>query len=631
MGRDVLIVGGGIVGLCTAHYAAERGLRVTVVDRASPTDDGCSFGNVGMIVPSHVVPLAAPGMVSMGLRYMLSPESPFYVRPRPSLDLLRWGVRFWRAANARHVARAAPVLRDLHLASRACFEDLARTHDIGLVQRGLLMLCRTAHGLAEETRAAEHARSLGVPADVLGPSEAQALEPEVRLDVTGAVHYPLDCHLTPARLMAALRESLERSSVRFVWNASVTGWRKREGRVEAAITSQGELAADEFVLAAGVWSVPVARDLGLSLPMQAGKGYSLTLPAPRRLPALCAILSEARVAVTPMGGALRVGGTMELTGIDTTVDERRVRGIAKAVPQYLPDFAASDFEGVPAWCGLRPCSPDGLPYVGRTHRFRNLSIATGHSMMGVSLAPITGRLVADVLSGTDALDRLARARPGPLFMRNRTVKLDWRGVIPAITTPFNEDLRVDHGFLADHARWMVDGGCIGIVPIGSLGEGATLTAEREAPGARDLRPRGGGPRARHPRHLRAVHGGGRRSGPRRAADRLPRAHGAAAVRVQHRLARDARARGRRPGSDRPAVPAVQQPRRVPDGLHARAGRGPGRLVSPAGGRQGVEHRRPPRHRHPRAPERARARCWWAWTTRSWRASPRARSAGSPGS
>jgi D-amino-acid dehydrogenase len=411
VGREVLIVGGGVVGLFTAHYAAARGLSVTVLERGSPADAGCSFGNAGMIVPSHVVPLAAPGMVSLGLRYMLSPESPFYVRPRPSLELLRWGARFWRAANARQVARAAPVLRDLHLASRACFEELARAHDFGLVQRGLLMLCKTAHGLDEEARAAAHARSLGVPAHVLGPAEAQALEPGARLDVVGAVHYPLDAHLSPERLMAALRESLERSSVRTVWNASVTGWRTRDGVVEAAITTGGDVTADEYVLAAGVWSTPVARDLGLSLPMQAGKGYSLTLPEPRRLPALCALLSEARVAVTPMGRALRVGGTMELTGIDTAVNPRRVRGIVKALPRYFPDFAASDFDRVPAWCGLRPCPPDGLPYVGRTRRFRNLTIATGHSMMGVSLAPVTGRLVADVLSGTPPSIDIAALEP----------------------------------------------------------------------------------------------------------------------------------------------------------------------------------------------------------------------------
>jgi D-amino-acid dehydrogenase len=396
--KGFLIVGGGVIGLCTALEASARGLSVTIVDRGGPDDQGCSFGNAGMIVPSHMVPLAAPGMVAKGLRHMLSPESPFYVRPRADLDLLRWGTRFWRAATAERVARAAPVLRDLHLASRTAFEGAAA--EIGLVTRGLLMLCRTAKGLDEEAHHAAYARSLGLPANVLDAAAVQALEPGVRLSVVGAVHYPLDAHLEPTRLMAYLRGAAERASARTVWNANVTGWKTSAGRVDCVTTTQGDLAADEFVLAAGVWSDPVVRDLGLALPMQAGKGYSLTLPHPHRLPDHCAILAEASVAVTPMGGALRFGGTMELTGIDTRVNPARVRGIVKSVPAFMPDFAPSDFEGITPWCGLRPVSPDGLPYVGRTRRFANLSVATGHSMMGISLGPITGRLMADVLTGT---------------------------------------------------------------------------------------------------------------------------------------------------------------------------------------------------------------------------------------
>ena len=132
--------------------------------------------------------------------------------------------------------------------------------------------------------------------------------------------------------------------------------------------------------------------------MQAGKGYSVTLPDAPHLPRHCALLTEARVAVTPMDGALRVGGTLELCGIDTRVDAARVRGILKALPQYLPDLASVDFERLPVWCGLRPCPPDGLPYVGRTRRLSNVTVAAGHSMMGVSLAPVTGRLIAEILS-----------------------------------------------------------------------------------------------------------------------------------------------------------------------------------------------------------------------------------------
>jgi D-amino-acid dehydrogenase len=196
------------------------------------------------------------------------------------------------------------------------------------------------------------------------------------------------------------------------WKTTPVRWRCEGNRVASLETDRGDvIRGDEFVLAAGVRSTAIGEGLGVRLPMQAGKGYSLTLPAPRRLPSICAILTEARVAVTPMGDALRVGGTMELGVDDLSIDFHRVRGILRALPEYLPDFTADDFRDVPAWCGLRPCSPDGLPYIGRVGRFDNLSIATGHSMMGLSLAPITGKLVAQILSDEEPSIDVAMLSP----------------------------------------------------------------------------------------------------------------------------------------------------------------------------------------------------------------------------
>lgn len=400
MAKRVLIVGAGVVGLSTALWAAREGFDVTVVDGGTADGDGCSYGNAGMIVPSHVVPLAAPGMVARGLKWMWNAESPFYIRPRLDRELLTWGLRFWRSANAGHVARSAPVLRDLHLASRSIFEEWARDwgDDFGLTRLGLLMLCRTEDGFHEESRTAEQVRALGVPAEVLSAGEAKSLEPGLRVDVAGAVRYPLDCHLTPARLMTALSGAVQRAGAGIRWNTTVTGWIAGSGSVKAARSTAGDLQADEYVLAAGIGSTAMARDLGVRLPMQAGKGLSLTLQKPPGLPRHCAILSEAHVAVTPMGGALRVGGTMELAGLDRSVGPARVRGIVRAVTRYLPDFAEEDFRGVPVWSGLRPCSPDGLPYLGRVARYDNLSVATGHAMLGVSLGPVTGKLMAEVLA-----------------------------------------------------------------------------------------------------------------------------------------------------------------------------------------------------------------------------------------
>lgn len=366
-----------------------------------------------MIVPSHFIPLAAPGIVAMGLRWMWNPESPFYVKPRLDAGLISWGWKFWRAATPARVERAAPLLRDLSFASRACFEEIsASTGDgFGLVKRGLLMLCKTTHGLDEEAKTAVYARELGVPAEVLDAAGVAALDPGVRMDVAGAVYFPQDCHLSPERFMAGLRAELEYCGATFVDEAEVTGWRTSGRRVEAALTRRGEFGADEIVLCGGAWSPGIARDLEIALPMQAGKGYTLTLPQPRQLPQICAIFTEARVAVTPMGRSLRIGGTMEIAGLNDTINPARVRGIVKAVPEYYPDFATKDFEGIQPWVGLRPCSPDGLPYVGRCGAYDNLSAATGHAMMGVSLGPITGRLIAEILSGEAPSIDITRLSP----------------------------------------------------------------------------------------------------------------------------------------------------------------------------------------------------------------------------
>ncbi|PYI85081.1 MAG: FAD-dependent oxidoreductase [Verrucomicrobia bacterium] len=398
--KSVLIVGGGVIGLCTAYYAARKGHRVTVVDRESAVHEGCSYGNAGMVVPSHFIPLAAPGIVALGLKWMWNPESPFYIKPRLNRDLLNWAWKFWRAATPAHVGRSAPLLRDLHLGSRACFVELADLlgNEFGLVTKGLLALCQTEHALDEELKTAEQARKLGIPAEVLDAKQTANLDPNVRMDIAGSVYFPKDCHLTPSRFMVGLKQNLETAGVRFAWNTEVTGWRVRGNSIEAVRTTDGDFTADEYVLCGGSWSPGIARDLRLNLPMQAGKGYSLTLPNPRQLPQICALLTEARVAVTPMSQTLRFGGTMEIAGLNENINPVRVQGIIKAVPKYYPDFSPQDFEGIRPWCGLRPCSPDGLPYVGRTQRYQNLSLATGHAMLGLSLGPITGKLMAEILS-----------------------------------------------------------------------------------------------------------------------------------------------------------------------------------------------------------------------------------------
>ncbi len=400
MSKRIVVVGGGVIGLSVAYYCAQRGHRVTVLDREANTGDGCSSGNAGMIVPSHFVPLAAPGMVWLGFKWMWNPESPFYIRPRLNLDLFRWGLRFCTAATATRVKNAAPILRDLNLASRELYCQLADSGvEFGLERRGLLMLCKSQHAMDEEAVAAEKANELGVPAQVLDSRQAAELDPAVTMDICGAVYFPKDCHLQPDRFLKALEASIQANGGTILRPVHVLGFRKQAEHIQAVTTADGEIEGDEFVLCGGAWSTEVAQALALAIPMQAGKGYSLTVPNPIEMPKICSIFTEARVAVTPMGGSLRFGGTMEISGLNLEINQARVQGIIKSVPKYYPKFSTSQFEGIQPWRGLRPCSPDGMPYIGRTNRYNNLVIGTGHAMMGLSLAPITGTLIAQIIDG----------------------------------------------------------------------------------------------------------------------------------------------------------------------------------------------------------------------------------------
>lgn len=399
--RSVIVCGGGIVGLCVAHYLAREGFAVTVIERNGPGAGSCASGSAGYVSPSHVAPIAAPGMVWQGLKWMASSRSPFYIKPRLDPELLRWSWLFARSCTSEHTRRAAPVLRDLCLASRQLFLQLAEQtgNPFDLRTEGLLNLCKTAEGLEHESKGlARLANEVGIQARVLDAKQTAEMEPAVRIDVVGSVYFPIDAHLTPPKLVSTLLTLLSKQQVNLCWNTNVTGWRSGPHHVTAVSTSRGDFAADEYVVATGSWTPETVRDLALRLPMQPGKGYSLTIEAPRFRLTKPHILTERRVAVTPMGDKLRFGGTMELSGHSGNVRLERVEQIIDAAITYFPDFRRNDFAGTEPWFGYRPVSPDGMPYVGRFKRYRNLTAACGHAMLGVTLAPITGMLVSDILS-----------------------------------------------------------------------------------------------------------------------------------------------------------------------------------------------------------------------------------------
>jgi len=395
----VVILGAGVIGLCSAYYALRRGLAVTVIEREPAGGDNCSMGNAGMIVPSHFIPLAAPGMISKGLRWMFNRESPFYIRPRLDPALAKWAWQFYRHSTPQHVARTRELLRDLNLESRRLFVELSSEEDFGLQTRGMLMLCKTAKGLDDEADVAAAAHEIGVKAEVLDAAAAAKLDPGVTMDIAGAVHFPQDCHLDPARFMASMRRRVLALGGEIVSDTEIDHVETRAGKVVALTGGERRFEGDQFVLAGGSWTPGLLRQVGFKLLMQAGKGYSLTLPRPPELPEVCSIFVEAKVAITPMDGRLRFAGTMEVGGLDLSIDPARVRGIVKSVHAYFPKFSESDFPDGKPWAGLRPVSPDGIPYLGKVPGISNLIAATGHAMMGLSLGPVSGRLVAGLLMG----------------------------------------------------------------------------------------------------------------------------------------------------------------------------------------------------------------------------------------
>ncbi len=399
----VVVVGAGIVGLCVAEALMRDGFDVVVLERAQRERDGASFGNAGLIVPSHVVPLAAPGVLGQGLRWMLDRESPFSVRPRLDLDLVRWGLTFMRSATAAHVVRSAPLLRDLHLRSKALHLALAERLGSAVSAprcAGVMVVCAGRHALEEEAGIAERAVELGLRAEELSAAAVteRVAGPEVRC--VGGVHYLDDAHASPNALMRALQAHLEERGAGLRWDAEVAGFERDGGRVSGVRLRGGEVvAAERVVLAGGVASAHLARSLGAYVPLQTGRGYSVTLDSAEPRPALPLLLSEARVAVTPLSEGVRIGGTMEIAPLDRPVDPRRVLGIARSTERFLPGYRAETLTALPVWTGARPVSADGMPYLGPLRRDPRVVIAAGHGMMGFSLGPVTGELVADLVAG----------------------------------------------------------------------------------------------------------------------------------------------------------------------------------------------------------------------------------------
>ncbi len=399
MEKRVLVIGGGIIGLCSAYYLQKEGHRVTVLDK-SWMDTGASYVNAGYLTPSHIIPLAAPGMITKGIKYMFDPSSPLYLKPRWDVDFFKWAWAFKRSSTSAKVAKAIPHICDINIFSRELFDELKTSKDLGdfhYERKGLLMLFQTEKEGTQEMDTAEKGKELGLQSDILGEREIREIEPNINIKAKGAVHYHCDGHTTPTQFMQKMKDYLQAVGVGIINKEEVVGFDLSNGKITSVKSYSNSYAVDEVVFAAGSWTSDLAKKLKVTLPMQAGKGYRIDVSEPTGI-SMPAILLEAKIAVTPMNGFTRFAGTMEFAGINDTIQKKRVEAIAGGVSRFYDGLEISEIDKEHAQCGLRPVSPDGLPYIGRVSHIKNLVMATGHAMMGWSLGPATGKLVSELVS-----------------------------------------------------------------------------------------------------------------------------------------------------------------------------------------------------------------------------------------
>ncbi|MFN8266262.1 MAG: FAD-dependent oxidoreductase [Chitinophagaceae bacterium] len=391
-----IVIGGGVIGLSSAYYLKKSGWDVTVIDK-NDFSDNCSYGNAGYVCPSHFIPLASPGIVKEGFKLMWNSRSAFYVEPRLSWPLISWGWKFIRSATKEHLERSAIPLRDIALFSKHCYEEWLRIpgFEFAYEKKGLIEFFQTSQNEEHAHHVAHQAEQLGLGAVVLSEAEAKAMEPHTKLNVSGALYFKCDAHLYPQKLMNRLLTVLKEMGVIFIANEEVTGFEKANGKIRNVKTTANVFETDMVVLATGSWSRELAATAGFNLPLMPGRGYSVTLEdSPYRLnhPA---VLQEARVALTPMdGNKIRFGGTMEITSVNKPPRMNRVIGLLESVQRFLPEFKIPLPSEKQIWYGYRPCSPDGLPYIGKAGE--NLIVATGHAMIGLSLGAGTGKLVSEL-------------------------------------------------------------------------------------------------------------------------------------------------------------------------------------------------------------------------------------------
>lgn len=404
--HDVLVIGAGVSGLATALALLQAGRQATVID-AGRIGGGASHGNCGTITPSHAPPLAAPGMIFTAMKWMLTPDAPLYIPPRFDPVLWRWLLGFAARCNQRDWLASAHAKYALLSDSRQRLADWVR--DFGLecefVESGEDYIFRDPRRLEKEQHELPLLRELGIPITIVDGPTYEAQEPALKPGVVGAIRFTGDASLRPDRYAAELARLVRKHGGRILENTALQSLQSEGDRVKA-VTAVGTLHARDVVIATGAWSPRLASAIGLPWlrkAIQPGKGYSITYSRPSLVPKTPLMLRDRSVCVTTWGDGYRLGSTMEFSGFDTRLNERRLGALERGAREFLHEPVGPQVRE--RWYGWRPMSRDDIPLIGRAPGHRHLWLATGHGMMGVGMSAGTGQLMADLIQGrTPSLD-----------------------------------------------------------------------------------------------------------------------------------------------------------------------------------------------------------------------------------
>jgi D-amino-acid dehydrogenase len=399
MSKEVLVIGGGVIGLSTAYELSRRGASVTVIDKGE-IGFGCSYGNAGWITPCFALPLPMPGMFFKSLKWLIDPESPLHIHPAADPALIRWLLRFLASMRTSKMQASVEALTLISKYSLDAYAKLAAEtgHEFGFERKGLLMAAQSVAGVKAAIQEMELVAAHGVPGKLLTAAETRAFEPSLTGHIEGAVYFPEEAHAEPLQVVKALAVGAEKAGAKILPRTEVYDFEfGRNGKITGVQTTRGKFTADEYVLSTGSWSPPLAKALGLNVPILGGKGYAIITSPLSPNPVHPMMLIEKKVAITPRNGTLRIAGTLELVNGDDSISPRRVNAIIRGAREFLnlPE-EPKIFE---LWRGLRPCTPDGVPIIGRPKKFSNLMLVTGHQMLGLQSAPGSGRLAADLTLG----------------------------------------------------------------------------------------------------------------------------------------------------------------------------------------------------------------------------------------